>query len=223
MALKINQPPWTNISTIWLKKALVYIEQCWDIVDVWDTVVVLYTYLVWSGTSPEENLLTMEPDFSTWVFFLFFLVPACKNRLAHATHAPPMLPYTLITCYIIHTIWISLQTRTDLPPQPNLLLVHHWNILNACSFSEENIGIWIRDTWSHDPHIWWTNSLDFQFHIISRYNVCKHELQLASRKISSGTDVSSVAKRKVVLTRWYHSDFLCWTFPHFGKPESIES
>ena len=74
-------------------------------------------------------------------------------------------------------------------------LQHHLNYLQVCSFSEENIGVRIRDTSIHEPHILWTNSLDFQFHIISHYNVRQHELQLASGEISSRTSVSSVAKR----------------------------
>ena len=81
-------------------------------------------------------------------------------------------------------------------------LVHKiTTLLNVSSFPEENIGVRVRDTSSHDPHIQWTNSFNFQFHIISHYNVRKHELQLASSKISSRANVSSVAKRKVVRIR----------------------
>ena len=88
-------------------------------------------------------------------------------------------------------------------------LQHYRNSLHICSFSEENVGVRIRDTSLQEPRIRWTNSFDFHFHIISHYNMRQYKFQHASRKISSRTNVSSEAKREVVLTRCYYSDFLC--------------
>ena len=60
--------------------------------------------------------------------------------------------YTLIT-------WYNLITRPTIVPTGKLTTTLSEILLNVCSFlEEENIGVRIRNTCSHNQHIRWTNS-----------------------------------------------------------------